>query len=60
MIHISKLRFFNFPLKKLLLHLQRQAILQHSSTVRKASFLKFSAGLWNSELVCIHALSVRL
>ena len=60
MIHISKLRFFNFPLKKLLLHLQRQAILQHSSTVRKASFLKFSAGLWNSELVCIHAFSVRL
>ena len=59
-IHISKLRFFNFPLKKLLPHLQRQAVLQHSSVIRKASFLKFSAGLWNSELVCIHAFSVRL
>ena len=55
-IHISKLRFSNFSLKKLLPHLQRQAVLQHSSVIRKASFLKFSAGLWNSELVFMHFL----
>ena len=53
---VSKLRFFNFPLKKILPHVQRQAVLQHSSVIRKASFLKFSTGLWNSDLVFMHFL----
>ena len=54
-VHISNLRFFNFSLKTLLPYLQRQAVPPYSSVIRKASFLKFSAGL-NSELVFMHFL----
>ena len=54
-VHISKLRFFNFSLKTLLPYLQRQAVPPYSSVIRKASFLKFSAGL-NSEFVFMHFL----
>ena len=34
-------------------HLQSQALPEHISATRKASFIKFSVGLWNSELVFI-------
>ena len=34
-------------------HLQSQAVPEHISATRKASFIKFSVGFWNSELVFI-------
>ena len=44
----------------LLQHLQSQAVPQHISAMRKASFIKFGVGFWNSKLVFIqgHATTV--
>ena len=56
-LHISKLGFFKFSFKNIkgcqLRHLQSQAVPQHISATRKASFIKFGVGFWNSELVFI-------
>ena len=34
-------------------HLQSQAVPQHISAMKKASFIKFGVGFWNSKLVFI-------
>ena len=37
----------------LLQHLQSQAVPQHISAMRKASFIKFGVGFWNNKLAFI-------
>ena len=46
-------RSFNFPYIKgcQLPHLHSQAVPQHISAMKKACFMKFGSGFWNSELV---------
>ena len=46
-------RSFNFPYIKgcQLPHLHSQAVAQHISAMKKACFMKFGSGFWNSELV---------
>ena len=53
-----KIKVFKFSVKNIikgcqLPHLQSQAVPQHISATRKASFIKFGVGFWKSELVFI-------